>query len=212
MKIYTLETGPILTNAYLVADEESRKAVIIDAPIDCYDSLQRIITDFSYSVEFILLTHSHWDHSGEAHLLNTKLKAPIAIHPDDEFRLLDPNSHSIMALPFKLLPAKPALYLEDGQAIEFGEIKIEVMHTPGHTEGSVCFYIEEEEVLFSGDTLFKESIGRVDLPGGSMDKIIISIKEKLMELPDEVKVFPGHGPTTTIEDEKLINPFIIDND
>jgi hydroxyacylglutathione hydrolase len=207
MEIITIEAGPLMTNTYLAIDEETNNAVIIDAPMDCVELIKPYIDKKSIEVTAILLTHSHWDHAAETVQLKNLLNVPVYVHQSDEFRLLDPNGNSIFPLPFEIPSTKADHYLNDKDLISFGNLKLMALHTPGHTEGGICLYNKDSNILFSGDTIFRESIGRIDLPGGSLEKIAKSIKEKLLVLDDETKVYPGHGPATTIGFERHNNPF-----
>ncbi|MCG8472718.1 MAG: MBL fold metallo-hydrolase, partial [Desulfobacterales bacterium] len=160
------------------------------------------------TVKAILNTHGHFDHVGANKRLKEATGAPIMIHEDDA-RMLSELSITAMAFGLKAenSPAADRL-LKDGDTISFGEITLEVRHTPGHTPGGVTFYCEAEKVAFAGDTLFYGSIGRTDLPGGNYGTLISSIKTQLFSLPDETVVYTGHGPKTTIGTEKQYNPFL----
>jgi hydroxyacylglutathione hydrolase len=207
MEIITIEAGPLMTNIYLAIDEETKKAVIIDAPMDCTELIKPYIDKMGLEVSAILLTHTHWDHAADTVQLKDFLNVQVYVHEADEFRLIDPNGNSIFPLPFDIPATKADHYLYDTDIIKFGNTQLTALHTPGHTEGGLCFYDKDSKILFSGDTIFRESIGRIDLPGGSLEKIAKSIKEKLLVLDDETQVFPGHGPSTTIGYERHNNPF-----
>ena len=207
MEIIAIEAGPILTNTYLIIDQESKKAVVIDAPMDSVELIKPIIEDKMLDVVAILLTHTHWDHAADTDALKKLYNAKVYVHQSDEFRLLEPNENSVFPLPFDIPSTKADHYINDNEIISFGNTELKVLTTPGHTEGGLCFYNESAGVLFSGDTIFRESIGRIDLPGGSLEKIAKSIKEKLLVLDDSTKVLPGHGPSTTIGYERKNNPF-----
>jgi len=202
MEIIAVEAGPLMTNTYLAIDDESNKAVIIDAPMDCVELLKPYTDEKNIVVTAILLTHTHWDHAADTASLKKLYNAPVYLHQADEFRLLDPNAHSIFPLPFDIPSAKADHYIDDNDKVVFGKSELMVLHTPGHTEGCLCFYNESYGILFSGDTLFLESIGRTDLPGGSLENIAKSIEEKLLVLDDNIKVYPWHGPATTIGYER----------
>lgn len=207
MKIITIEAGPILTNTYIVFDEHSKKAVIIDAPLDSIEVLRQEIEKQNLIIDGILLTHTHWDHSGDTADLQSLYKAKVYLHKDDEYRLLKPNHYSIFQLPVKIKEASGDVYVTEGNIINFGKCSLQVLNTPGHTEGGICFYSSIDKIVFCGDTVFRDSIGRVDLPGGSFDVLANSIKDKLLVLDDETELLPGHGPKTTVGYERKYNPF-----
>jgi len=169
---------------------------IIDPAIGCSSSILK------EKIFFILLTHSHWDHIAEAEEIKNKTQAKIFIHKLDEGNLKKPGSDGL----FFNLMAKGCFadhYLEDGEILEIGDLKIEILHTPGHTPGSCCFYLKNEKILFSGDTLFRGTYGRVDFPTSSEKSMKSSLK-RLAKLPFDTKVYPGHGEETTIGKEKWL--------
>jgi glyoxylase-like metal-dependent hydrolase (beta-lactamase superfamily II) len=210
MEIITVEAGIILTNGYIVIDDSGKTGIIIDAPMDGSLKMLEIIKSRNIKIEAILLTHTHWDHTADAFKLNQELYAHVICHKDDLYRLVNPMKHTIVPLPFSLTGFTPKQYFTDGQPLKYGTIEIEVRHTPGHTEGSVCFIFPKNKVCFTGDTLFCGSIGRTDLPGGSTEKEMSSIKEKLLTLPDNFKVYSGHGPVTSIGNERAYNTYLND--
>ncbi len=207
MHIFTCESGPLATNTYLAGDESAGIALIIDAPKDCTGTLRRVLKDKYKTVTDILLTHSHWDHTADAAALKELFSLTVHVHKLDEYRMLNPTGE-IIPPPFPLEPMTADSYFQHGDEISAGTLRFHVLHTPGHTEGSVCFYEAAQGVLFSGDTLFSESVGRTDLPGGSWSQLMHSIKSSLLSLPDDTVVYPGHGPRTTIGDERMFNPFL----
>lgn len=207
MIIHRFESGPLLTNAYLVVDESTRTAVVIDAPHDCADEISAVVLRDDLKVDHVLLTHSHWDHTGDAAELRRRFQSPVHVHADDEYRMLRPELE-IIRPPFPLAPLHADEFLKPDQLIAIGGLTLRVLWTPGHTEGSVCFYCANERVLFSGDTLFAGSVGRTDLPGGSWETLMHSLQNTIMSLADNVAVCPGHGETTTIQQEKMFNPFL----
>ena len=161
-----------------------------------------------WEVSHILLTHSHFDHVGGLAELKTATNAPIYIHPD-AVAMLEMAEMAASRWNIPIIPPPPAdKMLAEGDIIEVGKQKLEVLFTPGHAPGHVCFYLREHNVLFDGDVLFQQSIGRTDLPGGNYDLLMQSIVEKLLPLPDETHVLSGHGPATTIGQEKQWNPFL----
>ncbi len=205
MVIKKLILGMVETNCYIVFDKLSKRAVIIDSA----DSPKLIVDALSsegVQADAVILTHGHFDHIlglQDFEVENIKIYAAAA-----EAELLADaklNSSSRVHRPYTVIPD---VLLEDGDNIEIPGIKLQVIATPGHTGGSICFYDSENKVLFSGDTLFYRSIGRTDLPTGSKREIIDSIRQKLFLLSDETKVYPGHGPETTIGYEKANNPYV----
>ncbi len=206
MIVKAFESGPLLTIGYLVIDEKSGYAVVIDAPKDSAEEIVNEAKKRDCEILCLINTHGHWDHIADDSEIVRLTAAKVAIHQKDVNLLEDPKS-VIYELPFRIEGIKPDIILNDGDVIEVGELRLKVIHTPGHTLGSICLYEENEKVLFSGDTLFAGTIGRTDLPGGSYEEIIKSIQEKLFVLEDDVVVYPGHGPSTTIGKEKQFNPF-----
>ena len=200
MLIRRIVVGPLETNCYIVADS-SRKGVIIDPGADD----QLILDEASqFDIKMILLTHGHADHISALKKVKEVTRAPFAIHSLD-VSLLGPNGLNYVINPnFSPLPP-PDKLLVDNDEINIGELIIKALHTPGHSPGSLCFLINN--VLFSGDILFYLGIGRTDL-GGDFSMLISSIKDKLMILADDIKVYPGHGPTTTVGTERRGNPFL----
>ncbi|MBP2652961.1 MAG: putative metallo-hydrolase [Firmicutes bacterium] len=206
MKIIDLQVGFIGTNCYIVYDDESKLAVVID-PGGSDQEILAIIKRENLSVKYIINTHGHVDHITANLRIKDATAAPILIHEADAEMLIDPRSNMSAMMGGIGASCGPADYvLKDGDAIEFGNIKLNVIHTPGHTPGGICLL--SGNILFSGDTLFEMSVGRSDFPGGSHKELITSIKDKLMLLADDTKVLPGHGAATTIGDERKMNPFI----
>lgn len=198
------------TNAYIVTAEGEDLAILVDAPPQP-ELIGDQLTSRGLAVVGILLTHGHIDHTGGAGWLAEETGALTYVHPDDDFLTLHPEEQ--LRRIFGMTP--PGSYevperresLEHGQKLELAGLTIEVRHTPGHTPGHCCFYSDEEGVLFSGDQLFAGSIGRTDLPGGSMAQLVESMRQEVMILDDDVRVLPGHGPETTIGAERRTNPF-----
>lgn len=190
--------GPLNTNVYVLADERSREAIAIDTATPCLPWLADALDARGWTLKLIVNTHGHWDHVGENKAVAEHTGAQIAIHPADNHYLLDPKP---LFAPFPIIPSVPAVELAEGGDVRFGEIRLRVLHTPGHTEGSVCLVHEDDGLLFSGDTLFPGGWGRVDLPNGSPDAMAESIA-RLAGLDDALRVLPGHGKATTIGDER----------
>jgi hydroxyacylglutathione hydrolase len=202
-----LPVGPLQCNCSVIGDEASCEAMVID-PGDDIDDVLTIIRKHKLIVKQIVITHAHIDHVGGAMKLRAATGAPILINQNDYdlLKMLDVQATWLgMKSPGKVEIDQS---LEQADTIKAGSIVANVLHTPGHTEGSICLYFPDEKKLIAGDTLFAGSIGRTDLPGGSFEKIIDSIYEKLLPLPDETLVIPGHGSSTTIGDEREHNPFL----
>jgi hydroxyacylglutathione hydrolase len=202
-----IPVGPLRCNCSIIGDEESREAIVVD-PGDDIDDVLAVIARHKLKVKQIVITHGHIDHIGGAMKLKAATGAPIAMNEADQqqIELLPMQATWIGVSP----PGKVAIdqHAKDQDTFRIGKLTANVLFTPGHTEGSSCLYFPAEKTLIAGDTLFAGSIGRTDLPGGSMEKIIDSLHGKLMALPDEVVVVPGHGPMTTIGEERETNPFI----
>lgn len=197
--------GRLENNIYLVADEKSGEAVLIDATQDLPE-IQKAVKDLGVKVKYILLTHGHFDHIFGLNSLKKSLNAPAVICKDDLVISDNINEFTrLFGLPDSV-PPKYDMYIKDGDEILLGSYKIKVIHTPGHTEGGVCYLVDGK--LFSGDTLFRGSVGRTDLFGGNFGKLSDSIKNKLFKLDDKIEVFPGHGDMTTIGFEKKYNEII----
>jgi glyoxylase-like metal-dependent hydrolase (beta-lactamase superfamily II) len=190
--------GPLATNVHVVADAVSREAIAIDTAIPSLAFVTGALAARGWTLKLIVSTHGHWDHIGDNAAVAAHTGAPIAVHPLDRSRLEHPGSS---LAPFEIPPSIPAVELAEGGVIRFGGLRLEVLHTPGHTEGSVCLWVADQSTLFSGDTLFAGGWGRVDLPGGSADAMAESLA-RLAGLDDRVRVLPGHGPGTTIGRER----------
>ena len=204
MLIRTLETGSFAANCYLVACKETLQGLLID-PGDDAERIIEMVKENNVTIKYIFNTHGHFDHTGANEAVRAAFNAPILIHAADGDLFQKPRE-SLAAFFSQKKLAKPDSLLTDGQQVQFGKLTATVIATPGHTKGSSCLLVEG--VLFSGDTLFAGSVGRTDLPGGSAEELFESIKEKLLILPPETKVYPGHGPDTTIGMELANNPYI----
>jgi glyoxylase-like metal-dependent hydrolase (beta-lactamase superfamily II) len=198
MKLLQRVIGPIATNLYVLADEPSGEAIAIDTATPCVEWLTTTLAERGWTLKLIVSTHRHWDHIGDNAPLSNVTGAQIAAHALDRHGLEHPST--LMA-PFPIPPSVPAIDLAEGSRVKFGEVDLEVLHTPGHTEGSVCLLANDERLLFTGDTLFAGSWGRTDLPGGSDDQMVDSLA-RLTALPTDLKVLPGHGRQTTIGAER----------
>lgn len=202
MIIKAIPAGIYDANCYIVMDEKTKDAVVLDPGGDG-EMLERAIKDMGANVKGILLTHGHMDHVGGVEYLSDKLNAPFYISKIDE-EYMEKDNYVFGSI------RNANGYLEDGNDLSFGSLNIKVIATPGHTKGGLCFLIEDK--LFTGDTLFKGSIGRTDFIGGSFPEIINSIKTKLLPLGDEIEVYPGHGPKSSIGYEKGYNMYLNDYD
>ncbi|MDF2520764.1 MAG: fold metallo-hydrolase [Clostridia bacterium] len=200
----TIPVGMLQTNCYIAADESTKEAAVID-PAAEFEKIKLYIESNNLKVKYILLTHGHGDHILAVNELREYSKAPVGIHEDDKEMLGDSNLNYSFMYNSKPVEEKCDFTLKDGDVLRLGESELRIIHTPGHTMGSIGILFGKD--LMSGDTLFAEGIGRTDLPGGDYRSIMESIEEKLFILPDETVVHPGHGPYTTIGSEKQNNPF-----
>ncbi len=202
----SIPVGPFQCNCIILGCEETRSAIVID-PGEEADRILHLLSHHQLKTLYLFHTHAHIDHIGATDAVRAKTAASAALHEEDMFLC---RNLAVQAELFGLdTPTIPTidLFLKQGETLSFGEQKAEVIHTPGHTPGSVTFYVPTVG-LFTGDTLFSGSIGRTDLWGGSHPTLIDSIKTKLFSFPDDTVVYPGHGPTTTIGREKKQNPFV----
>ncbi len=205
MKVLTLKTGYMAANAYIVYTENKPEAVIID-PGDDIELIMDLIKEHELKLEKILLTHGHFDHIGAVKDLKERTGAQVAIHKQEADFLTDPNKNLSYIINRQIVQDPADIFLEDGDLIRVADMEFKVLHTPGHTEGGVCYKLGK--VLFTGDTLFEGSVGRTDLSGGSYEQLMCSIREKLLVLDDDHLVYPGHGRQTTIGRERRENPFL----
>ena len=199
--------GPLQCNCSIIGDEQTSEAMVID-PGDDIDQVLAIVQRHGLTVKQIVITHAHIDHIGGAAKLKRITGAPVLLNSNDQMllKMLDVQASWIGMRP----PEETAIdgSITTGDKLQAGSAVADVLHTPGHTEGSVCLYFAAEQKLLAGDTLFAGSIGRTDLPGGSFKKIMESLKGPVLSLPDETIVIPGHGPLTTIGEERESNPFL----
>jgi len=205
--IEQLAVGPLQTNCYIVGDETSGEGIVIDPGGDG-DTILQAVERLRLKINLVVNTHGHFDHVLANREVMEATGAPLAIHRDDADMLSNPlRGFAIFMGKFK--PSPPAtVFLEEGSAVECGSLRLQVLHTPGHSPGSVSLWCAEEKVVFSGDVLFNGGIGRTDFPGGSYRVLLASIRQKLFTLPDETVVYSGHGPKTTIGYERAHNPFL----
>ena len=199
------------TNCYVIAPERGGPGVIVDAPPDPA-AVAQIVEHGDIIPVALLATHGHIDHVGGAGAVVTRYAVSAYLHPDDDWLAMDPEGQlrSLFGMvpPGDFAPPERFESLADGDVLELAGLRFEVLHTPGHTPGHCCFHLAADGVLFSGDQLFAGSIGRTDLPGGDYDALMRSMEDKLVPLPAETDVFPGHGPATTLARELQTNPFL----
>ncbi|MBR5336388.1 MAG: MBL fold metallo-hydrolase [Lachnospiraceae bacterium] len=200
--------GRLATNCYFLINSETQECIITD-PGDNAALLENRIREKGYKPVAILVTHGHFDHILAANRLREDLKVRIIAFKEEEELLVDTKERLFgMVDDESQLVVNADEFLSDGDILDLAGFKIRVLHTPGHSKGSCCYYLEEEKILLSGDTLFEGSVGRTDFPTGSMKEMDHSINEVLMKLPDDVEVFPGHGGSTTIGIERNANPYV----
>lgn len=207
MQIQMLPLGPLQTNCYILLDDQTRQALIFDpgfSPEAAIEALQ------GYTVQAIILTHGHWDHVYGVQAVKNATRAPVWISEIEQDWLTNPmlNRSGYRTDLLKVVCDGPApdRLLREGETFDFAGHRFSILHTPGHSPGSLSF--ATDGFVIAGDALFQRSIGRTDLPGGSMEALVTAIREKLFALPDETVVLPGHGPATTIGQEKELNPFV----
>lgn len=205
MEIKRLIVGMVQTNCYLVMNENTKEMVIVD-PGDCAPEIARAVTEKGGKVTAILLTHGHFDHVMAVEALRKEYGVPVYAHEKEAEILADPNLNLSCKYPIEQVSLKADKLVRDGDLITEAGFSFRVIHTSGHTCGSCCYYAEKQAVLFSGDTLFEGSYGRIDFPTGSGREMVHSVADILFDLPDEVQVFPGHEGFTTIGEEKRYNP------
>jgi hydroxyacylglutathione hydrolase len=204
MIIETLVVGPLESNCFIIANGNTKEALLID-PGDEPDRILELIAENNFKIKYIVCTHAHFDHVGALPEIKKETNAKIVIHRDE----LDIYTHTkdlAVSWGYELDPLPdPDILVSEGDTLKIGDLKFEILHTPGHSPGGICLY--SKGILITGDTLFAGSVGRTDFYGGDIEKLKISFK-RLITLPDEVKVLPGHGPETTIRNEKINNYFL----
>ncbi len=207
MRITNLPSGALQANTYLAVDEKTNEGFIVD-PGGYNKVLTKEVRDNDVKIKYIILTHGHSDHICGVNEHKAEFPdAKIVAYKDEEAMLENPNLNQSpgFGVPYS---TKADILVSDGDELKVGDVTLKFIHTPGHTEGGMCIYVEEAKALFSGDTLFRQSIGRTDFPGGSYKEIMDSIRKKLFLLPDDTNVFPGHMGMTSIGFEKENNPFV----
>jgi hydroxyacylglutathione hydrolase len=207
MILEMLTVGPFQENCYIIGYEESGVGAIVD-PGDEAARIAMAVGKTGLEIGSIILTHAHVDHVGAVVALVDEYSCPVLMHAEAEPMLKElPTQAIMMGMRFGRVPTVDR-YVEDDEVLEVGDLGLRSLYTPGHAPGHLAFYVEDEGLVLSGDALFAGSIGRVDLPGGSMEVLMRSIEERLLTLPDETVVYSGHGPRTTIGNERTSNPFL----
>ncbi len=206
MILEKITVGSYMSNCYIVGCEETKEAAVIDPGAD-FKKIYETIEELNVKIKFVILTHAHGDHIGALNEVIKKYNVPVYVHEDEVDMLQDANKNLSRMMFRKEIKVEPQKLLKDGEIIELGNLEMEIIHTPGHTKGSIS--IKVENIILTGDTLFNGSIGRTDFLGGSFEDIISSIKTKIFKYDDEVIVYPGHNSPTTIGNERKTNPFVI---
>ena len=205
IEIKSMTLGMVATNCYLIINKETKEALLID-PADNALRISNVIEENVCTLKAILLTHGHFDHIMALNELKKRYNVPVYAHEEEE-DVLKQSSLNMSGMIGQIYTTQADIYVKDGEHLKLAGLDIIVLHTPGHTKGGVCYYLPEEKVLMSGDSLFHCSIGRTDFPTGSMSQLVRSVKEQLFVLPDDVQVYPGHDSVTSIGYEKQYNPF-----
>ncbi len=208
MQVRKLVVGDLQTNCYILGDEKTKEGVVIDPGGDI-DEIERVIQKEDLNIKYIILTHGHADHIAALNELKKKTNALILIHPADSDMLVDPIYNLSSFTGEDLICPKADKFLDDGDKVKVGAMELEVLYTPGHSPGGISLF--GDKMIFTGDALFCGGIGRTDFPGASHTQLLNSIKNKILSKPDDTVVHPGHGPETTIGEEKKNNPWIRGN-
>ncbi|MBP7140362.1 MAG: MBL fold metallo-hydrolase [Opitutaceae bacterium] len=209
MQLHILPAGPISTNAYLLTNPPGGEAILIDAPEGIWKQVQPILSGQNLALRELWLTHGHWDHTQGGAEVVRETGARVRAHPDDRELIENPEvMRRFMGQSFRIEPIRVDAWVKDGEALHALGVTAEVRHVPGHCPGNVLFYFPDYKSAFVGDALFAGSVGRTDLPGGSSSVLRNSIRTRIYSLPDDTAIHPGHGPATTVADEKSSNPFV----
>ena len=206
IKIESRVLGPVATNCYLIINLDNNESIIVD-PADSPESIYDMVVRSASKPQAILLTHGHFDHIMAAQAVKEKYNIPIYACRQEEEMLREPEIN-MTAHCGRDCSIAPDVFLEDLDVVKIAGFSVQMIHTPGHTKGSCCYYLKDEAVLFSGDTVFYGSVGRTDFPGGSTAQIVQSLHKLVDSLPEETEVFPGHDVSTSIGYEKRYNPFV----
>lgn len=191
------------TNCYIIQDEKTKETIVID-PGGEVDKISEMLDTLHANVKYILLTHCHGDHIGGVQALKEKYGGKVLIHIEDEPGLKDPMINLSDYVGIGMVTLEADSRLNDNDLIHIGDMEFKVLHTPGHTQGGICLYQENEKILFSGDTIFRGAWGRTDVPTGNFELVIKSITEKIMKLPEDTIIYPGHGKSTMVKEEEPI--------
>ena len=205
MRIEQVVVGVVATNCYVVADEDERVGAILD-PGDEPERIMTVVDRMGIDVVYLINTHGHVDHIGANQAVKSKADVPLMIHSADAEMLISPSMNLSTLMGIEVVSPPADRVLEEGDTLMFGDVRLEVVHTPGHSPGSICLF--GDGVVFSGDTLFFDSIGRTDFPGSSYGDIISSIREVLVPLSDDITLYPGHGPCGKMGEIRMVNPFL----
>lgn len=207
LRVEQYVVGPVMTNCYFAVNEDTNEMLVID-PGDSAKQLIDKIKESALKPAAVLLTHGHFDHAWAAKEVAEEFSVPVYAEEHEKETLLSPEINLCGMMGQRGVVFHADVYVKDEDTLDLAGFSVKVLHTPGHTKGGCCYYIEKEQALFSGDTLFCQSVGRTDFPGGSASVLIRSIEEKLLPLPGQTKVYPGHNETTTIGYERQYNPFL----
>ena len=199
--VWKFTGGPVATNGFLIGDPLTKDAILFDAPKDIAIPLIAEVRRAGYRLTGLINSHGHWDHIADNAPVQDGSQSPIACHPDDEYRLANPTAGGSFMLPFEIVPTTPARRLNEGDGVQVGRLAFRVLHTPGHTEGSMCLYEPSQGILLSGDTLFAGTHGRTDFPGGDQRWIEKSLLRLADDIPADTRILPGHGPETMMGHE-----------
>jgi glyoxylase-like metal-dependent hydrolase (beta-lactamase superfamily II) len=208
VKVFCFTGGEVETNAYLFVDESTNEAMIVDAPHGLGEEIVAKAREVKANVTHLVNTHGHWDHIADNADILRATGAKLLIHPDDAKLVTNPSLMTRYGLFFEIEPTQPSGFVRQGDPFAVGELRFEVLHCPGHCPGSIVLYERGEGVAIVGDVIFAGSVGRADLPGGDFEQLLESIQTKILTLPDETKLLPGHGPATTVGKERRTNPFL----